>query len=108
MSTEHPISHATEGDSAFVDRLRAIPGAVRKAPAPAKPAAATPATGPTPADPFGRDASKVPAGFVEVPAPAGTRTAPGAPRVRHFRADGTAKMRTRVISGAILRPDPAA
>ena len=108
MSTEHLTSHAAEGDNAFVDKLRSL-GVVRKAPA--APEAAKPAPGATPAtpaDPFGRAASKPPAGFVEVPAPPGWRAEPGAPRTRHFRSDGTGKMRTRVMGTVIRRPDPAA
>ncbi|MGI3902541.1 MAG: hypothetical protein ACRYGP_16565 [Janthinobacterium lividum] len=109
MSTEHSTSHAAEGDNAFVDKLRSL-GLVRKAPAAPDEAAkpATVATAATPADPFGRAASKPPAGFVEVPAPAGTRTEPGAPRTRHYRAVGDLAMRHRTEGHVVRRPDPAA
>ncbi len=106
MSTEHPTSHAAEGDSLLADRLRAIPGVVRKAPEPAD--TAKPAAVAAPADPFGRAASKPPAGFVEVPAPAGTRTEPGTPRTRHYRAVGDLAIRHRADGRVIRHPDPAA
>ena len=101
MSIEHPTAHAAEGDGLLADRLRAIPGLVRKAPASAD--TAKPATS---ADPFGRSAFKPRAGFVEVAAPAGTRTEPGAPRTRHFRVLEP-KMQHRADGRVLRRPTPA-
>ena len=106
MSTEHLTSHAAEGDNAFVDKLRSL-GVVRTAPTLAAAKPATVAAAVTAADPFGRAASKPPAGFVEVPAPAGTRTEPGAPRTRHFRSVEP-KVQYRAMGHVVRRPDPAA